>query len=165
MFNYVMWAATPPRDLITDTYTAITRYLWYPSTANILKRNILKLKPYCGGINFPDIDMRKKVCCLYFFIRVLSNKEELSWRRCFWHFYSQVQFMSKRQLNNINIPQRYKQIRLVVIESEFRRDGQFCLFLGKIFALDKVTSKLLSDNWVNHSFKGKMDPPNKHWGN
>lgn len=166
MLNYVMSMITPPFNLINRTNKAIVRFLWFPSRANVIARDTLKLPACLGGIGFPDLDIRNKVNRLHFLIKVLSSKEELSWRRCFWHFYSRVDNKSKREINRIqDIPNFYKEIRFAVIESNFRRDGAFCwVFQTKIF-METVTTKWLYEKWILNAYQNKLDFKHIFWSN
>jgi hypothetical protein len=123
----------------------------------------MKLRPEHGGIGFPDLDIRIKVNRLAVLIRVLSSKEELSWRRCFYHFYSLVEFLSKKQLKNIGVPTFYKEIRLAVIESRFGRDGDFIRFFGERLAIKTASPKMLYDKWIKHQNFKKMSIRNNFW--
>ena len=96
----------------------------------------MKLAPDDGGIGFPDFNIRIKVNRLVFFVKVLSSKEELSWRRCFQHFYRRIERLSIRQLNRVQrVPEFYVEIRKAVLDCEFRQEGQFGWFFGNKIAL------------------------------
>ena len=81
MFNYVMRIATPVDTLVKQMYKAMNKFIFFPSKANVVKRSILTLGQTDGGINFPDLEIRKQVNRLILYIRVLSFKEALSWRK------------------------------------------------------------------------------------
>ena len=53
-FNYVLRVGTPPDALVVNMYRAISRFLWFPSRSNIIKRDILLLDTEDGGIGFPN---------------------------------------------------------------------------------------------------------------
>jgi hypothetical protein len=164
MFNYLTTMITPPTPLINAAYKAIVRFLWFPSNSNIIARDVLKLHPKFGGIGFPDIETRIKVSRLMFFVRVLTSKEELSWRRCFDHFYRLVQDLSKRQINAVNCPIFYKEIRFAVVESNFMKVGEFCWFFGEKVALKSLTPNIIYNKWTSHLYMGNMRDRNHFWG-
>ena len=125
MFSYVCMIVTPPNNLIRRLYKSIARYIWYPTRVSVIKKDVLTLCPSDGGVGFPDLEIRTKVNRIMFYVRILNNKEELSWRRCFYHFFTQVQFLSKHQLRNVEIPDFYKEIRMSLIDIDFHRIGDF----------------------------------------
>ena len=164
MFNYFNGMITPPAPLIKKAYKAVTKFIWFPSSAHVIKRDVLKLAPIDGGIGFPDFDIRIKVNRLVFFVKVLSSKEELSWRRCFFHFYSRVERLTKRQLNRIfDVPEFYKEIRRAVIDSEFRHQRDFGWFFGEKIALLAFSPKRLYMKWVKRDFSHEMIERNLFW--
>ena len=166
MFNYLIGMLTPSFDLVNRTNKAMIRFLWFPSDANFIAQDVLKLSPLDGGVGLPDLEVRTKVNRLMFFIRVLSSKEELSWRRCFWHFYRKVENLSQRQLARIdNCPIIYKEIRIAVIESKFRQDRDFCWIFGKKFSLANVKSNNIYGIWIKDLFLKKIVKKHNFWSN
>jgi exonuclease III len=101
MFNYLSNVISPPGDLLRKVEKIIIKFLWYPAKIDLIKRGVLKLPPDLGGICLPDFRIRIAVNRLCFFVRVLSSKEELSWRRSFFHFYRKVEFLSKIQIGRL----------------------------------------------------------------
>ena len=165
MFNYVSNFITPSDALVMKTMRAIKRFLWYPVNLDIVKRNLLKLSPTDGGIGLPDFKTRILANRLTFLGRVLSCKEALSWRRSFFHFYRKVAGKTKRQLHNVDAPKFYKEIRIAVIESEFRKVGDFCWIFNEQVLLEKLTAKFVYDKWIKHKFSGEIVERNVFWAN
>ena len=163
MFNYLIKLISPPEELVKKSNKAITRVLWYPSTAHIIKRDILYLDARDGGIGFPNLHVRVKVNRLMFYIRVLQYKEVLSWRRCFNHFYGRVERLTKRQLRSVNVPTFYKEIRIAVIESAFRRNRHLCSVFNQQFSMDAVTGNKIYKVWINQNYKHLMIPKHILW--
>ena len=168
MFNYLSNVITPPNDLLKSAEKNIIKFLWYPAKLDIIKRGVLKLPPDMGGIGFPDLRIRIAVNRVCFFARVLSSKEELSWRRAFFHFYGRVEFLSKIQVGQLGenfkyIPKFYREIRLAVIETSFRRDGDFCWYFGKKVALKNLAPKNLYQKWIEVKFSPLMEERNYFW--
>jgi exonuclease III len=164
MFNYIIRLVEPPAPLVRRAKDAIVRFLWFPSRAHIITQNVLHLPPPDGGIGFPDFEKRTKINRLMFYINVMTNKEVLSWRRCFNHFYRMVENVSKRQTAALaNVPSFYKEIRIVIIETNFRIMGEFCWFLGEQMAVNTVTAKCLYEKWVKQVYTVHMVPRNRQW--
>ena len=161
MFNYLVKILTPPVPLVDRANKAIVRFLWYPSKSNVIGRDVLKLSPWEGGIGFPDLEIRAKVNRLMLLVRVLTSKEELSWRRCFNHFYTTIENSTLRQLNNFNnIPIIYKEIRTAVVQTRFVRVGDFCWFFGEKMAISTLTANKLYARRVKEKFAVNLN--NKH---
>jgi hypothetical protein len=96
-------------------------------------------------------------------VRVLSNKEELSWRRCFQHFYAGVENSTIRQMNRIDVPEFYKEIRRAVIETHFRRDGEFCWIFEEKMAMGTLSPKKIYTKWIKQKFSATMVNRNNFW--
>lgn len=164
MFNYLIGMITPPEALVTRAYATMIRFLWYPSKAHVITRDVLMLPSPSGGIGFPDIDIRVKVNRMTVLTRVLSAKEELSWRRAFFHHYYKVDRLSKEQLKRVRgVPKFYIEIREAELDCGFRRDGVFGWFFGRKFLLDTVKPKLLYDTWIVDKYSSKMVDRNIFW--
>ena len=126
MFNYLIRLIEPPAPLVRRAKDSIVRFLWFPSRANIISQKVLCLPPPDGGIGFPDFEKRTKINRLMFYINVMTNKEVLSWRRCFDHFYRMIENATKRQMVALdNVPSFYKEVRISIIETNFRIIGNF----------------------------------------
>ena len=67
-------------------------------------------------------------------IRVIYYKEVVSWRRSFDHFYRKVEGKTGRQLKHILVDDLFKDIRRAIIDSRFRREGNFWIF-GRNFTI------------------------------
>ena len=164
MFNYLIRLIEPPAPLVRRAKDSIVRFLWFPSRANIISQKVLCLPPPDGGIGFPDFEKRTKINRLMFYINVMTNKEVLSWRRCFDHFYRMVENATKRQMVALdNVPSFYKEVRISIIETNFRIIGNFCWFLGEQMAVNTVSAKCLYSKWVKHAYIGHMVPRNTSW--
>jgi hypothetical protein len=168
MFNYLSQIITPPSDLLRKAEKAIVNFLWYPCKIDIIKRGVLKLPPDLGGIGLPDFQFRLAASRLCFFARVLSSKEELSWRRSFFHFYRRVEFMSKIQISRLgenytHVPTFYREIRLSVLQSRFRRDGDFCWIFGEKTSLKNLTPKYIYSKFIKTKFGPLMADRNLFW--
>ena len=164
MFNYLLNMITPSAQLIGKTYKAMVKYIWYPSEAHIISRYILQLPKEDGGIGFPNLAMRVQVNRLMLLIRVLSSKEELSWRRCFFHFYRRVENLTERQLHYVaDVPVFYIEIRKAVIKTRFAKVGDFCWVFDKQVAIDKVTPKFIYTELVKSKNKRYVQDNNIFW--
>jgi hypothetical protein len=164
-FNYLLRVESPPAELVRRTYNAATDFLWFPSKRKSLKREILRLPPSDGGVGFPDIAVRTAVNRLHVLIHVLSHKENLSWVRAFLHLYRRVENSCKAALNQTGAPDFFKDIRRAVIDTGFRRQGDFCWFFGKKFYMQTVKTKTLYDHWIKQKYKIHMNPANTFWSN
>ena len=91
------------------------------------------LDPKSGGVGMPNLSVRLHVNRLYFYIRMCDYKELLSWRKCFDHFFEMVRHKSVAQLDTVNCPKFYKEIRKAIIKSRFRRRGNFIYVFEKQF--------------------------------
>ena len=137
----------------------------YPSRAFPVRRNILFRLSREGGIVFPDIELRKQVNRLIFYIRILTHKEALSWRKAFDHFYIKIQYLPKRQIKNFQIDDIFKEIRRAVIDTSFRRDGDFCWIFNKRYHMKSLTPKRLYDDWIRVKYGSESEKFNRIWVN
>ena len=160
-----MQLGSPPEHLVTRFYRAITRYIWYPSKGNPVKRDILFLPHYKGGLGFPNIYIRKHVNRLFCLLRVNNYEEVLSWRRGFHILYDKVAYASVNRLNYIDVPPFFKDLRRAVVKTNFRQSGEFIYMLGKKCHVNKVTTKWMCDVWVEHDFLGNVFNKDMYWEN
>ena len=163
MFSYVLKVTSPPNALVQNIYKTIRTFLWYPSRACVIKQDTLRNPARLGGIGFPDIIIRKQVNRLCLFIRVLSFKEILSWRRAFNHFYAEVENVPKRSLKNSTAAIIFREIRAAVIDAGFRRDGEFCWLFRKRFVMCNVTPKVIYDLWIESKYGPESITFNSKW--
>ena len=146
MFNYVLNIIAPSDAMVKHIYKVVTRFVWYPSKAHCVRRNVLILPVKNGGIGFPDIFLRKSAARLMLLIRFMFYKEVLSWRRSFDHFYRKVEHKTRREIKNIFVDDIFKDIRRAVIDSSFRRDGDFIWLFGRKFHNKNMTATFIYRN-------------------
>jgi hypothetical protein len=63
----------------------------------------------------------------------------------------------------LQVPKFYREIRLAVIESGFRRDGDFCWIFGKRVNMKTLSPKFVYAKWVEQKFGTEMVEKNHFW--
>ena len=143
MFWFVSNIISPPEELKIAAYKAMDRYLWYPTKKNVVRKEVIQAPTDVGGLGYPNIDIRVKVNRLMVLVKRISQREALSWQRSFDHFYERVRNAGIRHINRTNVPKFYKELRLVILQTNFRQDGNFIWFFGEKIATRSVTSKFV----------------------
>ena len=141
-FWFFLKILTPSQALINRTEKALDRFVWYPCRKNMVAKKVLKLPSSHGGINYPDICIRKDVDRIMLLIRRYRAPERKSWHSSFDMFLNRLPNRSFRDIDRtIGVPQLYKEIRKLQIKCGFRRLGNFVLIHGVQFHLVNVKSR------------------------
>ena len=142
-FWFVCSFASPPPDLLKRCEKAISRFLWFPTKQNKIRKEVIKNCKENGGIGMQDIGVKIKAMRLMLLIRHLKSPEGYCWSPSFAQNLKNLRRWPKSEWPLLSCVPVYKDILKIESESELRIiDAEHISIFGKQFKLNELTTKL-----------------------